>query len=133
VGLVEAHHTERVRVDWADTDSGGFMHFIAAFRYAERAEAGLRRNLGLLDDWGDYPRRSVEAEFHAQPRFDDELEVRIGLDRLGQTSITWTWEISRAEELCAEGRYSVVHVDAADKPERIPLEVRATLEGLLGS
>jgi len=109
------------------------MHFSAGFRYAERAEAGLRRSLDLLDDWGDYPRRAVAAEYHAFPRFDDELEVRIRLEALGQTSITWAWEIWRAEELCVEGRHTVVHVDSTDRPEPMPPKVRARLEDLLGN
>lgn len=128
---MKAHHTEPARVEWADTDSGGLMHFTAGFRYAERAEAGLRRSLGLLDDWGDYPRRAVDAEYHVLPRFDDVLEVRIRLETLGRTSITWTWQIWRAEELCVEGRHSVVHVNAEQAPEPLPPQVRAGLETLL--
>ena len=128
---MKAHYAEPVRVDWFDTDSSGFMHFSAGFRYAERAEAGLRRSLGLLDDWGDYPRRAVEAEYHILPKFDDELEVRIRLEKLGRTSMTWVWEIRRSDELCVEGRHSVVHVDATDVPEPMPPKVRAALENLV--
>jgi acyl-CoA thioester hydrolase len=108
------------------------MHFIAGLRYAERAEAGLLRNLGILDDWGDYPRRAVEADYSTLPHFDEELDVRIRLAALGRTSITWAWEIWQGERLCVQGRHTVVHVDHADKPDQLPANVREKLEPLLG-
>src|SRR5207247_3063539 len=58
-------HVGRSRVAWIDTDAGGRIHFTAAFRWAEAAETALLRSLGLLDGWGDYPRRAVEAEYLA--------------------------------------------------------------------
>ena len=45
-------------IRWIDTDAGGRIHFTVAFRWAEVAETGLYRKLGLLSDRkGDYPRR----------------------------------------------------------------------------
>ena len=104
-------HTERTRVAWVDTDAGGRIHFSNAFRWAEAAETGLRRKLGILDGWGSYPRRHVEAGFRHVLRFEDEIEVRIRPERLGRTSITWAFEITRDGELCVERRMVVVHVD----------------------
>jgi hypothetical protein len=65
-------HVLHSRVAWVDTDAGGRIHFTAAFRWAELAETALMRSLVLLDEWGDYPRRAVEAEYLAVLRFDDE-------------------------------------------------------------
>ncbi len=120
-------HVERLRVSWADTDAGGRIHFTAALRYAEIAETGLRRRLGLLEDWGGYPRRRVEADYHRVLRFEDEVEVRIRPERLGRTSITWAWSIARDGELCVEGRAVVVHVDADGRPAELPDGVREAL------
>ncbi len=120
-------HLERLRVSWADTDAGGRIHFTAALRYAEIAETGLRRRLGLLDDWGGYPRRRVEADYHRVLRFEDEVEVRITPERLGRTSITWAWRISRDGELCVDGRAVVVHVDSDGRPAPLPAAVRDAL------
>ena len=122
-------HVERLRVAWADTDAGGRIHFTAALRYAEAAENGLRRARGLLADWGDYPRRHVEAEYLDVLRFEDEVDVRIRPERLGTTSITWTWEIERGGEVCVAGRHTVVHVDGAGRPSPVPEPVRRGLEG----
>ena len=88
-------HVERRRVAWIDTDAGGRIHFTNAFRWAELAETGLLRSLALLDGWNDYPRKHVEAEFHRVLRFEDEIEVKIRVDRVGRTSITYAWTIAK--------------------------------------
>lgn len=124
-----AEHVERDRVAWVDTDAGGRIHFTAVFRFAEAAETGLRRALGLLDDWADYPRRRVEAEYHRVLVFEDEIETSIRAERLGTTSIDYAWEIRRGEEVCVEGRHTVVHVDAEGRPAPLPEPVRARLGG----
>ena len=62
---------------WVDTDAGGRIHFSNAFRWAEQAETALRRKLGILEGWGDYPRKRAEAEFHQVLRFEDEIDVRV--------------------------------------------------------
>lgn len=122
-----AEHVERTRVAWVDTDAGGRIHFTAAFRWAEMAETGIRRKLGLLEGWGSYPRRRVEAEFLKVLMFEDEIEVRILPDRLGQTSITWAFEITRDGELCVRGSLVVVHVDDDGRPAPLSAEERAAL------
>ena len=122
-------HRERRRVAWVDTDAGGRIHFTAVFRYVEAAETGLRRELGLMGDWADYPRRRVEADYLSVLRFEDEVEVRIVPERVGSTSITWAWEIARDGERCVEGRHTVVHVDAEDRPSELPHDVRERLAG----
>ena len=120
-------HVERLRVAWVDTDAGGRIHFSNAFRWAEQAETALRRRLGILDGWGDYPRRQAEAQFHEVLRFEDEIDVRIAPERLGTTSITWQFEITRDGELCIEGRMVVVHVGEDGRPMPLTDDERAAL------
>jgi len=120
-------HVERARVQWVDTDAGGRIHFTAAFRWAEAAETALMRRLGMLDEWGDYPRRRVEAEFHKVLVFEDEIETRIRVERVGRTSLTYGWEISRDGEVCVSGGHTVVRVDRDGRPEELPERLRAQL------
>ena len=120
-------HVERLRVAWVDTDAGGRIHFSNAFRWAKQAETALRRDLGILDGWGGYPRRQVEAEYRQVLRFEDEIEVRIYPERLGQTSITWRFEITRGGELCIDGRMVVVHVDEDGRPTPLTTRERELL------
>lgn len=118
-----------MRVAWVDTDAGGRIHFTNAFRWAEVAETSLMRRLGMLDRWGDYPRRHVEAEFHRVLRFEDEFDVRLRVEAVGRTSITYTWTIERGGELYISGRHTVVNVDREGRPEPLSDDVRAALAG----
>ncbi|MFN2629491.1 MAG: acyl-CoA thioesterase [Gaiellaceae bacterium] len=122
-------HVQRTRVAWGDTDAGGRIHFTAAFRWVEAAETGLGRSLGLLEDWGDLPRRAVEAEYLAVLVFDDEIEVELRPERVGTTSVTYVWEVRRDREVCVRGRHTAVHVDAEGRPTPLPTAMRRALEG----
>jgi acyl-CoA thioester hydrolase len=60
-------------------------------------------------------------------RFEDEVDVRIRAAKLGRTSITWAWEISRDGEVCVTGSHVVVNVDADGRPTELASDVRAAL------
>lgn len=122
-------HTVRTRVAWVDTDTSGRIHYSAAFRWFEMAETALRRELGILDGWETYPRRRAEAEYLRILVFEDEIDIRVRPERLGQTSITWGFEITRGEELCVRGQLVVVHVDADQRPTPLTGKERALLSG----
>ena len=122
-------HVARSRVAWIDTDAGGRIHFTAAFRWAEAAETALLRSLGLLDDWADYPRRSVEVEYLAVLRFEDEFELELSAERVGTTSVTYGWEIRRDGGVCIRGRHTAVHVDREGRPAPLTARARRALEG----
>ena len=67
---------ERFRVAWVDTDTGGRIHFTAAFRWAEVTETSLYRRLGLLrGELADFPRRHVEADYLGPPGAHRECDV----------------------------------------------------------
>jgi acyl-CoA thioesterase FadM len=112
---------------WVDTDAGGRIHFTAAFRWAEAAELGLYRELGLNEFVPHLPRRHVEAEFHRVLVFDDEIDVTLSVARLGTTSITYEWQIARDGALAIDGRHTVVHVDEHGRAQALPDALRAAL------
>ena len=113
-----------------DTDAGGRIHFTAAFRWAEAAETALMRRLGVLAEaWGNFPRRKVEAEYLKVLRFEDELEVRLRVENVGRTSVTYAWTITKDGEPHVKGRHTVVHVDGKGRPEPLPDSIRAALDG----
>jgi acyl-CoA thioester hydrolase len=124
---VAAEQIEHARVAWVDTDAGGRIHFTAAFRWAELAEAALMRRLGLLDGWGNYPRRRVEAEYRNVLRFEDEIAIHLRVARVGTTSIAYAWTITKEGEPYVEGSHTVVHVDPGGRPAPLPDLVRAAL------
>jgi acyl-CoA thioester hydrolase len=119
----------QTRVAWVDTDAGGRIHFTAALRWAEAAETELMRRVGLLRDrWGDYPRRKVEAEYLKVLRFDDEIEIRLRVENVGRTSVTYAWTIAKEDEAYVKGRHTVVHVDAEGQPSPLDDTLRAVLD-----
>ena len=88
------------------------------------------RSLGLLDDWADYPRRAVEAEYLAVLRFEDEFEVELAAEKVGTSSITYSWEIRRLDgEVCIRGRHTAVNVGADGRPAPLNPKVRSALTG----
>ncbi|HSS74705.1 MAG TPA: thioesterase family protein [Gaiellaceae bacterium] len=112
-----------------DTDAGGRIHFTAAFRWVEQAETALIRRLGLIDEtWGDYPRRKVEAEYLRVLRFEDEIEIRLRVENVGRTSVTYSWTITKDGEPHVKGRHTVVHVDGEGHPAPLAQQVRAALD-----
>ncbi len=126
---MSVEHVEPLRVAWVDTDAGGRIHFSNAFRWAEVAETSLLRRLGLLRRWGDYPRKHAEAEFHRVLRFEDEIDLRIRVESVGRTSITYAWTIEKEGDTYVDGRHTVVHVNGEGRPEPLPDRVRAALSG----
>jgi YbgC/YbaW family acyl-CoA thioester hydrolase len=125
-----AEHSERARVGWIDTDAGGRIHFTVAFRWAEAAETGLYRKLGLIDEGrGDYPRRRVEAEYMRVLVFDDEVDVTIRVASVGRTSITFAWEVVHNGAVAIRGGHTIVHVDANGRPAAVGDHERGLLTG----
>lgn len=124
---MSAEQVERMRVAWVDTDAGGRIHFSNAFRWAEVAETSLMRRIGMLEGWGDYPRKHVEAEFHRVLRFGDEFDVCLRVEAVGRTSITYTWTLERDGEVYVSGKHTIVNVDRDGRPAPVADEVRAAL------
>lgn len=122
-------HTGRFRVAWIDTDAGGRIHFTSVFRWVEAVEIELWRGLGVLDDVASFPRRKVEAEFTLPLVFDDEVDVTVRIERVGRTSITFTWDVLRRGALAIRGSHVVVHVDEQGRPAPADERIRRAVDG----
>jgi acyl-CoA thioesterase FadM len=120
--------SERFRVQWVDTDAGGRIHFTAPFRWAESTELALYRSIGLPSGRvGDLPRRHVEADYLRVLVFDDEIELRLRVARVGTTSITYEWTAVKDGEPAIEGSHTVVHVDGEGRPAPLDESLRSLL------
>jgi len=112
---MSAAFTTTRRVEFADTDMAGLIHFTTFFRMMESVEHEFLRSLGTSvverDDDGvaiGWPRRETECEFHSPALFEDELEVEITVERMGRSSLTLGYEFSRGETQIASGRMKTV-------------------------
>ena len=67
----------------------------------------------------------ISAQFRPPAGFDDELEIALGVERLGTTSMTARFAASRGGEVLVEGRTVYVFVDPATmRKQEIPGWVR---------
>jgi YbgC/YbaW family acyl-CoA thioester hydrolase len=121
------HHS---RITFADTDCSGWIHFPKIFRHVEEAEHAYLRQQGLVvisRQEGGWPRVHVECDYKKPLNFDDEIEVRLGIERIGAASVSWIFEVARDGEIAAFGKMTTVRVDPLGKPVVMDDEMRRKL------
>ena len=106
--------TTRRRVEFADTDLGGIVHFSRFFVFMETAEHELLRSLGTevhfdLDGRRvGWPRVDAKCTYHRAARFADVLDIELRIVRRGKKSMTYGFRFLRGDELLAEGKMTSV-------------------------
>jgi len=108
----------RQRVEFADTDMAGIVHFANFFRYMERAEHEFLRSLGLSvhavngNDLVSWPRVHADCKFRAPLSFEDELDVHLLVREKRSKSVTYEFRFYKQgdENLAAVGSITVVCV-----------------------
>jgi acyl-CoA thioester hydrolase len=109
------------RVEFSETDQAGIMHFSNFFRFMESAEHAFFRSLGFsvaqcrngLEVC--LPRVHAECDYAVPLRFEDEVRVRLLVERKGWSSITYQFRFSRVGDSrgseVARGRLTVASVE----------------------
>lgn len=130
----------RRRVEFAETDLAGIAHFSNFLRWAEAAEHALLRSLGAGSHDGGlgWPRVAVTCDYVAPLRFEDELEVELGVRSVGTSAVTYAFTISRVDgerrAACARGTMTSVCIARESRPMKpipIPDDLRARLAAAL--
>lgn len=120
-------------VAFADTDASGWMHFSNIFRHVERAEHAflLTRGIDVFDlTDGGWPRVRVECDYKLPLLPGDRMVVEIAIPKMGNSSITWMFEIIHASKgIVASGNMTTVRVDAGGRPIEISTQLREKLQG----
>ncbi|MGF6822765.1 acyl-CoA thioester hydrolase [Microbacterium sp. ZKA21] len=119
---------------WNDNDQYGHLNNSVYYLAMDTAINAWMIREGGLDPTGDAIAlcAASSCEFHASASFPDVLEVAIGIERLGSTSVTWDLGIHRAGEQIAHGRFVHVFVDAGTRrPVAIPTGIRSAIEAQL--
>jgi acyl-CoA thioester hydrolase len=130
----------RRRVEFRDTDAAGIAHFSTFFVWMESAEHELLRQAGVplvevvveplpgahalsVEPPGTYswPRVSAACDYKSAVRFNDELDIVVGLEAIGRSSVTWTFRFEQAGRWVAQGR--VVAVRCLLRPGLAPAAV----------
>lgn len=127
----------RRRVEFADTDMGGIMHFSRYFVFMETAEHLFLESLGTsvaLELEGrqiGWPRVAASCEYSGPARFGDELEIEVRVQRKGTKSMTYEFRFTRGTEELATGTMTSVCCELGPRGVRsipIPDAVAARLE-----
>lgn len=109
-----SEYSLRRRIEFADTDMGGIVHFSRFFVFMETTEHEFLRSLGLRvhsEHQGvtvAWPRREASCEYLSPARLGDELEICLRVRRKGRTSLGYEFEIRAGQRLVAIGKLSAV-------------------------
>jgi YbgC/YbaW family acyl-CoA thioester hydrolase len=126
------------RVQFAETDLAGIVHFSELFRYIEEAEHAMWREAGLTiaergSDLG-WPRLNAALEFRNPLRFEEEFEVWVRIAELKTRTIEYEFTLVRGQTVIAVGTMTAVCVrklpDGTMRAAEIPAPIRDALEAL---
>lgn len=102
------------RVQFAETDLAGIMHYANYFRWMEEVEHAFFRSMGLSiiqpHEGGtlSWPRVKVDCEYFGPVRFEDELKMRLVITDIGEKSVTYETLFSFHGKRVARGRIKMV-------------------------
>jgi YbgC/YbaW family acyl-CoA thioester hydrolase len=91
------------RVEFAETDMAGIMHFSNFYRWMETVEHEFFRSLGLsihmrIDDQDvGWPRLETSCKFKRPLNFEEEATVRLSIEEISAKTITSSFKIEKEE------------------------------------
>lgn len=130
--------TARHRIEFAETDLAGIMHFSNYFRLMERTEHAFYRSIGMsvmMPHEGSeigFPRVHAECDYRRPLRFEDEVDVVLTVREIREKSVVFDFIFQLASEETARGSITVACVRMEPnsmKPAPIPQELRNRLLG----
>jgi len=106
-------HEKRVEIRWSDVDAVGHVNNAVYATYLEECrDEWLDRALGDGETGWDYVVARVALDYRRVLRLEDEVVlVRVGLERIGTSSVTTREEILAGEELAATAEAVLVARD----------------------
>lgn len=125
-------HATRLRVRLSETDENGVVYYSQYFVYFDVAKSEFLRHAGLSPrGFGERGLRLLAVEthcnFHAPAKFEDVVEVRVWVRKMGSSSVIFDFEVRRKGVIIAEGYIVNVLVDTAGKHVALPEKVRLKL------
>jgi acyl-CoA thioester hydrolase len=128
------------RVQFAETDLAGIVHFSMMFRYMEEAEHALWRAAGMsiarAGEETGWPRVSASFDFRSPLRFEDEFEVILKMAAVNKRTLQYACTIRRGDTTIGTGTMTTACVTkssgGAMRAVELPLDVVARLQSALG-
>lgn len=130
----------RRRVEFRDTDAAGIVHFSAFFPMMESVEHEFLRSVDIpvmpphdAEVRLTWPRVSVGCDFHGPARFEDVLSVDVFVDKVGQSSVSYRFEIRCDDRPVATGHITAVCCDLQAGGKLVKTTVPDDLRHKLGN
>ena len=107
------------RVEFAETDMAGIVHFANFYRMMEVTEHAFFRSLGFSIHGHDpvsttgWPRVSARCDFRAPLRFEDEVEIHLLVAEVRTRSIRYVFVFRKVADGTEVARGEVVAVCAS--------------------
>ena len=131
-------YSHRIEVRFRDCDAYRHVNNAVYFTYFEQARLVMGETLGLrraLEEAGlNLILAHASCDYKVQVVFGDQLEVRVGVARIGGASFTLEMEARRARDdalVATSESVQVVFDYAANRPVRVPDTLREKLEALM--
>jgi len=120
-------HTRRV--EFAETDMAGIAHYTNFFKWMEETEHAFFRSLGLSivhrtdDGLVSWPRVSVGCDYARPALFEDEITVRLRVDKRAARSLTFSFRFFKGDSQIAKASSTSVccRIRAGHKLESIDI------------
>lgn len=117
----------KIRVRYSETDKMGYVYYGNYASYFEVARVEMLRSLGvsykkLEDDGVMLPVLDFKIKYFKPAFYDDELTIRIRMEKMPNTRIHFTYDTLNAEGiLLNKAETTLVFVDMkSNKPRAIP-------------
>ena len=134
---IDFAYRHRLSVRFRDCDAMGHVNHAVYFTYLEQCRLTYWRELtGTPSPHTRVIIARAECDYRAPAHFGDELEVRVNIGEIGQSSFTLVYEIVQAgsERLVASGKTVMVSYDyAAGASVPLPAATRTLLENVAAS
>lgn len=130
--LTPEGHSLQVRVYFEDTDFSGAVYHASYLRFLERGRSDFLRLVGvshraLAAENMAFAVRTMNLSFDRVARIDDLVEIRTEVAEITGARIGLRQRVMREEETIVSADVTVVLVDTAGRPKRLPAAIRQLL------
>ena len=124
-----------IRVYFEDTDSGGVVYHSNYLKFMERGRTEWLRSIQI--NQADLKKKdniifvvaNVNIDYKKAARFNDELDIKTSLDKIGASRVDLTQNIMKNSELYTSAKVSIACIHSETfKPQRIPKLIKQQME-----
>ena len=122
-------YTLPIRIYYEDTDMAGIVYYANYLKFIERGRSEWVREIGMDQlkmkaEGIVFAVRRVEADYLGSAKLDDELIVETEVANVTAARLVMEQRVKRGEELLFHAMVTVVCMNEAGQPVRLPANIR---------